>query len=256
MASAPKTISPRQSFKVCTATPRQFLSSWEDLEKAGYPKSKFDERLSEMYCAKVDRVFVNEEMCLDQGHHCHTIQDVCSYGNQNWATVMATGDSKELMNNTDKPLTLNVQLKSTQTRRAAATVTKACDFSLRNRINVSSSELGIQGMVPTSFQLENSVGSTCSRSEDVEISRNVEVTLQPGQRAVAILDITWIELRQDFEIPFTIDGWCMSTFRDMVNGQRNWLHDIGSIVETPKSSISGTIECVYDIQGSPLVTLM
>ena len=167
-----------------------------------------------------------------------------------------TGDSREVMNNTEDPITVNVLLKSTQTTTATATVTKACEFALRKGIIIDTNELGIHAMPRALLQLENSVGHASTKSESVEIVRSVDVALQPGQRAVAYLDLSWTELRQDFEIPFTIDGWCISTLGYSVNGQRKWLHDIASLFQTPESIMRGTFECVYDIQVSALVSLV
>ena len=236
--------------------PQPVLAEWEDLERAGYPKSAFYEKFGEIYSSSVDSVYMNEGTCLDHNHYCYVVRGRCSYGNRQWSTVLATGDSRDLVNNSSKPVMLNVQLKSTQTSRVSATVTTACDFSPRKGITLNSSEIGVEGTPPTLLQLENYVGHNSSKSEDVVIVRSVDVALQPGQTARAVLDVSWTELKQEFEIPFAIDGWCMSTLRRSVNGQRSWLHDIASLFETPRSCMRGTFECVYDIRGWASVSYM
>ena len=230
--------------------PNQVLTRWEDLSEVGCTKSALHEKYREIYDSAPDTISINEGICMDYGHYCYTIQESCSSTDQQQSTVMATGDVKELVNNTNHPVTYHVQLKCTKTKHASVTVTRKSEFSFRNEIVVSTSELGIQDKFDDSFSIQNCVGSTSSSSENVEVAESVDVTLQPGQRAVAVLDVAWTEIRKHFTIPFTVDGWCVATFPKAVNGHRFWFSDISSLFPTPQSSLSGLVECVCDIKGS------
>ena len=245
MAAAEKGSAPRS-----VTVPNQVLTRWEDLSEVGCTKSALYEKYREIYNSAPDSISINEGICMDYGHYCYTIQESCSYTDQRQSTVMATGDVKELINNTNHPMTYHVQLKTAKTKYATVTVARKSQFSFRNKIVVSTSELGIQNEFDDSFSFQNSIGSTSSASENVEVTGSVDVTLQPGQRAVAVLDITWTEIKKHFTIPFTVDGWCVATFPKAVNGHRFWFSDISSLFPTPQSSLSGSVECVCDIKSS------
>ena len=236
--------------------PSQVLSRWEDLEKVGFSKSSFHEKYRDIYGQEPDYVCVNEGMCLEYGHYCYIVQECCSYSNQQQAAVMSTGESKELVNTMDKPVTFRVELKSEHTVSATLTVTQASAFSLKNKISVHSSELGIADTLSTKFSFHNDKGSTCCVSEAIEVADIVNVTLQPGQKAIACQDISWTETKHQFTIPFEIAGWCMARFPNLVNGQHYWLHDIASLFHTPTSSLHGTIDCVGNVTSSVYVNLV
>ena len=230
--------------------PNQVLTRWEDLSEVGCSKSALYEKYEDIYSSAPNSISINEGICMDYGHYCYTIQERCSYTDQQRSTVMTIGDSEVLVNNTNHPVTYHVRLRSTRTKHASVTVTNKSGFSFGKEIVVSTSELGIQDKFYDSFSLQNCIDSTSSTSETVEITGSVDVTLQPGQKAVAVLDITWTEIKERFTIPFTIDGWCVATFPKAVNGHRYWFSDISSLFPTPQSSLSGSVVCVCDIKGS------
>lgn len=236
--------------------PAQVLSEWEDLASAGYSRSVFHEKYREIYSTEPECVSVNEGICMNHGHYCYTIQETCTFSEKQLSTIFGVGDSKEVVNNTSEPLTMQVELQSTQKSNAIVTVTQPSVFSFRDKVSVTARELGMHGVFSTGFSLDNQVNSTCSVSECVEVADSVCVTLQPGQRARATLDVSWIEMKKEFTVPFRIEGWCMASFADPVNGQRYWLHDIASLFETPRSCLTGTVECVDSIKGSTHVQFL
>ena len=199
--------------------PARVLSEWEDLASAGYTRSTFREKYREIYSSEPVSVSVNEGICMEYGHFCYNIQKNCTHNNKQLSTILAVGDSKELINNTDEPTTLQVELKSTQKKYAIVTVTQPSDFSFKDKVTVTASELGMQNVFSTGFSLDNQVDSTSTVSESIELTDSVCVTLQPGEKAMATLDVSWTELREEFTVPFRIEGWCMATFSHRVNGQ-------------------------------------
>lgn len=241
--------------KVQSREPNQVLTRWDDLSKAGCTRAAFFKKYEELYSTRPDCVYVNEGVCMDYGHYCYTIQGECSYNDQIQSTVMRSGDSKELVNNTDQPVTYHVQLKATQSKSLSVTVTKESEYSFGNTISVNAKELGIQGQFSTSdIILENSIGFTNCITDSVEVAESVDVTLKPGERAVAILDITWTELKQNFSVPFVIDGWCIAKFPKIVNGHYYWFYDISSFFDTPESNLHGKVDCMCNVKGTIHVT--
>lgn len=241
---------------VCPTGPAQVLAEWEDLESVGHSRSSFRDKYREIYSVEPDCVSINEGICMEYGHLCYTSQETATYSNRHFSTVIVTGDTKELVNTTDKPVTLQVELKSTHKTFATVVVTEPSAFSVGKKLSVSTRELGIHSMFSVSFSLDNHAGSNYSTSEDVEVADYISLTLEPGQRAKARLDVSWMEMKEDFTVPFSIDGWVMATFPHLVNGQRYWLHDLASLFDTPKSLLKGTVECVFDIKGSTQVQFL
>lgn len=243
------------SFRGQSTGPNQVLTRWEDLSTAGCTRAAFSKKHEELYGTKPDCVYVNEGACMDYGHLCYTVQGDCSYSNQMQSTVMRTGHSKEVVNTTDQPMTYHIQLKATQPKSLSMTVTKKSEFSFGNQISVNTMELGIEEQFTSAdILLENSVGFTSCITDSVEVAESVDITLKPGQKAVAVLDITWTQLKESFSVPFVIDGWCIAKFPKLVNGQYDWLSDISSIFNTPASHLSGTVDCIYNIKGKIHVT--
>ena len=102
----------------------------------------------------------------------------------------------------------------------------------------------------TTFTVENSVGSTSSTSSDVTVSDSLDITLQAGQKVKAELEITWESLTEEFEIPFTIEGWTGARFPKRVDGHYLWFLTLTNKYATPTSTLRGVVECAYDIKGT------
>jgi hypothetical protein len=247
MAAVAKAYVPE---RVANGLPNQALSKWEDLEMAGCSKSAFHERLTEIYSQEPVSVCVNEGLCMEYGHFCYTVQKGSTVTELQQSTVMTTGDSKLVPNDTEEPVIVRVDLKSTQKVGVSLTVSEESNFSRGKRISLFMNEPGIRKVSSSPFVIENTTGCTCSTSEEVEVSESVEVALQPGQRVLATLDVSWTEVKGEFVVPFAIDGWCMSSFPRPVNGQRLWLHDISSLFDLSQSELRGTLACVSDIKSS------
>ena len=234
--------------------PNQVLSKWRDLEKIGISRALFHERLRDIYSLEPESVCINEGISVEYGHFCHTVQGEPTFTNLQQSSVVTTGDSKIVSNDTFEPLTLSVELDSVHKRGVSATVTQESEISFNKKIPLRFSNPGISDL--QHLTLQNTTGYTCSSSEKVIVSKSVQVTLQPAQRTLAVLDVSWTEVKGDFLIPFVIDGWCMSSFPRQVNGQRVWLHEISDLFDAPQSLLRGHFECVYDVRGSVDIQLM
>jgi hypothetical protein len=258
MAAVEKSYVPRNRPGVEKGSgPNQVLSRWKDLEKIGLPRSSFHERLRDINSMEPDSVCVNEGICMEYGHFCHTIQRDPILNNLQQSTGVTTGDSKIVANDTFEPLTLRVELESVHTRGVSVAVTQESDVSFNKEIPLHLVPSGTREFVCSQpLSIQNTAGYTCSNSEKVQVTESVDVTLQPGQKAMAVLDVTWTEVKGQFAIPFAIDGWCMSTFPRLVNGQRVWLHEISGLFDIPQSMLRGNFTCVYDVRGSVDIQLM
>ena len=231
--------------------PNQVQSKWSDLEKAGCSRSALSGKLREIYSQKPEGVFVNEEICAEYGHFCYTIQKECTYGSLEESTVMTTADSKTVANDTSEQQTLRVELESTQTRGISVTVTKASEFSFTNEIPLQLVNPGPTNLLSSQpLTVENKTGYTKSLLDEVKVSESVDVTLSPGQRVEVVLCVSWAEVKGEFFVPFAIEGWCMSSYSEMVNGQGVWLHELSSLFDLPQSVLRGRFECKYDIKRS------
>lgn len=258
MAGVDKSSAPRRPV-VHRWHQNQILSKWRDFENVGYSRSVFCEKLREIYSQEPDSVCMNEGLCVEQGHFCHTVQKSPTYSILQQSTVVTTGDSRIVANDTCEPLTLVVELESSHTRGISVTVTRQSDVSFDKKIplELTSPEIGDIMSSQSPLTVENTSGYTSSVSEEVLVAEKAQVTLQPGQKAMAVLDISWREVKGEFLIPFAIDGWCMSSFPRQVNGQRVWLHDISSLFDQPPMfSLHGNFECISDIKGSVDVQLI
>ena len=237
----------------------QVLSQWIDLEKAGCSKAALSDKLREIFNCQPDSVCVNEGLCMEYGHFCYTQQKECTFENLRQTTVMSTGSSKIIENDTTDSLEVCVRLESTQKVGASLSVTKASDFSFGKTIRVNIAPDNTDTSPASLWQLltiENTPGYTSSNFEDSKVGESVRISLKPGQRASVAQELSWTEIKGDFAIVFTIDGWCMCQFPVSVNGQRIWLHEIESLFETPVSVLRGNFKCVYDLKSSVTMTTL
>ena len=232
------------------ATNKRVLSKWEDLEKVGCSETSFRERLREIYGQEPEVVCVNESLCQEYGHFCHKVQGNCEWSSLQNSTVMATGDSKIVSNDTSETVRVRVELKSTQKRGIAVTVTQESNITLGNETYIHPPPHLSTHSHPHSLTIENTSGSSASSFEDITVEQSIDVVLEPGQRAEAVLNLSWTEVKGEFAVPFEIDGWFMSKFSESVNGQCLWLHEMSSIFDMPSSTLCGHFECVYNVRGS------
>ena len=230
--------------------PNQVLTTWDDLSQAGYPKASFSDKYKEVFGKSPDDVHVNEGICVTYGHYCYNIQGDCTYRNRGTTTITRVGAEEQLMNNTDDTVTYHVQLSTSQTKSATVTVTDTTSFSFGNKITVGSKLLGIQAEFSNSFTFTNSTGSSSSTSHSITVTDSIDVPMPPHSKKVAKLNVSWTKMTEDFEIPFTIQGWTGANFPKRVKDHYYWFHTVSPWFGVPQSTLRGTLDCAYDIKGS------
>ena len=232
-----------------SAPKNSVLTTWDDLAQAGISPKDVENMYEEHFKKKPDNEYLNEDICKEYGHYCYNIQGTPKYYNQKKTKMTSLGNERIIANNSDVPATYHVTLSSSHSKSASVTVTNTASFSFGSTITMGSELLGIGAEFQTTFSIENSVGSTSTTSSDVTVSDSIDITLQPRQKVVARLDVSWESLTEEFEIPFTIEGWTGAKFGKRVEGHYYWFLNLSVGFPTPTSTLRGTVESSYDIKG-------
>lgn len=228
------------------------LTTWDDLSKGGVTRETIYDMYKKQFGQRPKSVFVNEGICNKYDHYCYNYYGKASFYNTRPSVMQAVGESTILTNNDAEELTQTAELSASRAKSASLTVTKATEFSYGATISVSAAELGIESQFSYNFTLQNSVGSTSSTKEAVEVKETTTIKLKRGEKVKVDLNMQWDIIKEDFKIPFYIEGWTGADFGHKVNGHHYWFMNLGYLPDglPSLSYLEGTVETAYNIHGS------
>ena len=229
-------------------------TTWHDLEKAGFGKSKVRHQYKEEFGCNPDGVHVNKDICDRYHHYCYNRLGKVHTGAKKGGTVVSDVKvSRVLDNDNDEAFTHEVILDTQFDDSATLTVTNSSEISFTEGITVGAEELGLKSSFSETFTFKNEVGSSCTRSRSIAISDKVTVEVPPHSKKHIELVVTWKKMSEHFEIPITISGYTGANFPHPVGngGHYFWFMTLPYDFE---SKLTGVVESAYDVEGTIKVT--
>lgn len=233
-------------------TKKAGLTTWDELgNHGGVTRVDVFKIFHDRFGQQPKQVHLNDGICKTFNKPCFNYFEEVTYSTQGSKISQQVGNSRMLANNSDVDVSHEINLTTSKEKSATVTVTKEASFSAGQKVSLSSEPLGISSEFSVEFTIENSVGSTDSKREEVTVGDTTKVILKPGDKVIIDLDVSWRSLEEEFEIPCSINGWVGADFGKKVNGHYYWFMHLSPLPpwNLKRSYLRGTVETAYDISG-------
>lgn len=246
-------------FKIVRANGRDnrtALTTWDDMIACDMPSAKVTNAYKKKFGLNPGKVHLNDEFCKTYGWLSYNLLGKVKYYNEPPVQKSSLSGERFLENKTSQPFTTEVQLSTTRTNSATATVTNASSVSVGSQITIGSEALGIDTQFSQHFTFSNEVGSSSTQSTEVTVSDKVTVTVPPGARFRVFLEVLWTQEDKEWEIPVKIDpyGLTGAQFPRRVDGHYYWAVSHNGFFSPPfQSKIQGKLQCAYNTSGRVVV---
>ena len=246
-------------FKIVRANGRDNrtnLTTWDDMIECGMPRGKVEDKYKEWAGVKPDAVHLNDEFCENYGWRSYNLLGKVKYYDVSIVPKTRVTGERILENLTSEPYTTEVEISITMTESACTTVTSASSVSVGTQITLGSADLGIGSQFSQDFTFSNEVGSSSCQSIEVRVTDKVSITVPPGAKYIAFLEVQWTQLEEQWEIPVKIDpsGLTGAQFPRKVEGHYYWGVSHNSFFTPPfQSQIQGKLKCSYNVTGRIVV---